>query len=66
MTKTITLCEASQSLDRCIREVEAGEKFVITQDSTPVARLLPPKRERELTPDQQAAWERISRRIEEG
>jgi prevent-host-death family protein len=66
MTKTITLCEASRSLDRCIREVEAGEKFVITRDGTPVARLLPPKRERELTLDQEAAWERIRRRMEEG
>jgi prevent-host-death family protein len=46
MTKTITLCEASQSLDRCIREVAAGEEFVITRDGTPVARLLPPKRGR--------------------
>jgi prevent-host-death family protein len=39
MTKTVTVREANQSFARCIREVEAGEEFVITRNGTPVARL---------------------------
>lgn len=41
MTKTLTLREANQGFARCIREVEAGEEFVITRNGTPVARLSP-------------------------
>ena len=41
MTKTVTLREANQSFARCIREVEAGEEFLITRNGTPVARLVP-------------------------
>ena len=41
MSKVVTLREANQSFARCIREVEAGEEFVITRNGTPVARLTP-------------------------
>ena len=66
MTKTLTLREANQSFSRCIREVEAGEEFVITRNGTPVARLLPMSKRRVLTPEQQAAWERTLQRMEKG
>lgn len=66
MTKTLTLREANQSFARCVREVEAGEEFVITRNGTPVARLSPVNRRRVLTPEQQAALERTRKRMQEG
>jgi prevent-host-death family protein len=66
MTKTVSLREANQSFARCIREVEAGEEFVITRNGKPVARLSPVSSRRVLTPEQEAAWERTRRRMEEG
>lgn len=62
----MTLREANQSFARCIREVEAGEEFIITRNGTPVARLTPVNKRRVLTPTQQAAWERTRQRMDEG
>ena len=39
--KTISLRDANQGFARCVREVEAGEEFVITRNGAPVARLVP-------------------------
>jgi prevent-host-death family protein len=39
--KSISLRDANQGFARCIREVEAGEEFVITRNGAPVARLVP-------------------------
>ena len=66
MVRTITLREANQSFARCIRAVEAGEELVITRNGKPVARLSPIPGRRVLTPEQEAAWERTKRRMEEG
>jgi prevent-host-death family protein len=66
MTKTVSLREANQAFARCIREVEAGEEFVITRNGKPVARLSPVSGRRVLTQEQEAAWERTKRRMEEG
>ena len=66
MAKTITLSEANQAFSRVIREVEAGEEFTITRDGEPVARLVPVRRERVLTPEQQAARARALERMEKG
>lgn len=66
MSKTLTLREANQSFSRCIREVEAGEEFVITRNGKPVARLSPAGGRRVLTPEQEQAWQRTKRRMEEG
>jgi prevent-host-death family protein len=66
MTKTLTLREANQTFARCIREVEAGEDFVITRNGSPVAHLSPVSKRRVLTPTQQAAWERTRQRMDEG
>jgi len=59
MSKTISLRDANQGFSRCIREVEAGEEFVITRNGKPVARLMPVDAKRMLTPDQEAALARI-------
>jgi prevent-host-death family protein len=66
VTKTLTLREANQSFARCIREVEAGEEFVITRNGSPVARLSPVNKRRVLTATQQAAWERTRQRMDDG
>jgi prevent-host-death family protein len=60
MSKVITLRDANQQLSRCIREVEAGEEFVITRKGKPVARLIPAGGKRALTPEQEAALERLA------
>ena len=62
----MTLSEANQSFARCIREVEAGEEFIITRNGTPVARLTPVNKRRVLTHTQQVAWERTRQRMDEG
>lgn len=66
MTKTLTLREANQTFAQRIREVEAGEEFVITRNGTPVARLTPVNERRVLTPEQQAAFERMKAAMERG
>ena len=66
MAKTITLREANQAFSRCIREVEAGEEITITRNGEPVARLVPVRRERVLTPEQEAARARALERMEKG
>lgn len=65
--KTISLCDANQGFARCIREVEAGEEFVITRNGEPVARLVPVQpAKRKLAPKQEAALARILARSEKG
>jgi prevent-host-death family protein len=59
MSKTISLRDANQGFSRCIREVEAGEEFVITRNGQPVARLVPAGGKRVLTPEQEAALARL-------
>ncbi|HWD58145.1 MAG TPA: type II toxin-antitoxin system prevent-host-death family antitoxin [Stellaceae bacterium] len=60
MSKTITLRDANQRFSRCVREVEAGEEFVITRKGEPVARLIPAGGKRILTAEQEAALARIA------
>lgn len=60
MSKTITLRDANQGFSRCIREVEAGEEFVITRNGKPVAKLIPAAGRRVLTPEQEAALQRLA------
>lgn len=66
ITRTLTPRDAKQSFARCIREVEAGEEFVITRNGTPVARLSPVSKRRVLTPAQLAALERLRTAAREG
>ncbi len=66
--KTVSLRDANQGFARYIREVEAGEEFVITRNGEPVARLVPvrPPGARKLTPKQQAALARTMARMKQG
>ena len=66
MSKVISLREANQGFARCVREVEAGEEYVITRRGQPVARLVPVRRERVLTPEQEAALARALERMQKG
>ena len=66
MSKTLTLREANQNFSRCIREVQAGEEFVITREGRPVARLVPVSGVRVLTTEQEAALARTMARAAEG
>lgn len=67
MTKTITLREANQAFARCVRDVEAGEAFLITRNGIPVARLVPVAGSpRALSPAQQAALARTRARMARG
>ena len=66
MSKVIGLREANQAFSRCIREVEAGEEFVITRKGQAVARIVPVRQKRVLTPEQQAARARGRARMEQG
>jgi prevent-host-death family protein len=66
MSKMITLREANQGFSRCIREVEAGQEFIITRNGQPVARLAPISGRRTLTAEQEAALARARAIMEEG
>jgi len=66
MGKTITLREANQAFSRCIREVEAGEEITVTRRGEPVARIIPVRHKRVLTPEQEAALARLQKTMEEG
>jgi prevent-host-death family protein len=66
MSRTLSLRDANQTFARCVREAEAGEELIITRNGTPVARLSPIGKRRVLTPEQQAAWERIDAAMEQG
>jgi prevent-host-death family protein len=66
MGKTITLREANQAFSRCIPEVEAGEEITITRRGQPVARIVPVRPKRVLTPEQEAARARAYERMKQG
>jgi prevent-host-death family protein len=66
MVHRIGIREANQHLSRYLAAVERGEEVVITRRGRPIARLVPVPKERRLTPEQQAAWERIQARMKAG
>jgi prevent-host-death family protein len=66
MSKIITLREANQGFSRYMREVEAGEEFVITRKGRPVGRLTPIGGQRVLTPEQEEARARALARMKKG
>lgn len=66
MVRTLTLRDANQSFARCIRDVEAGEEIVVTRNGRPVARIVPASRVRVLTPEQEAAWQRLEAEMNHG
>ena len=63
MSRKVSLRDANQNFSRYVRAVAQGEEFLITRRGEPVARLVPARpRGRALTPEQEAAFERIKRR----
>ena len=66
MIHQIGIREANLHLSRYIAAVERGEEVIITRRGRPVARLTPVGRNREFTPEQEAAWERIRARMAHG
>ena len=66
MTKSITLREANQNFARYVREVEAGQEFVITRRGEAVAKLSPVSAKRVLTPEQEVARRRTLARLKKG
>lgn len=60
MEQRVSLREVNQHLTRYVKAVEAGERIVITRRGQPVALLSPiPQQKRSLTPEQEAALERL-------
>ena len=66
MTKSITLREANQNFARYVREVEAGQEFVITRRGEAVAKLSPVSAKRVLTAEQEAVRRRMVKRLRKG
>lgn len=64
--RPVSLQEANQQFSRLIREVEGGERFVVTRRGHPVARLVPHEVDRTGDPAWMAAYERMTRRLREG
>ena len=62
----VSLREANQYLSQYIRAVEQGEDIIITRRGRPVAKLTAAESKRQLTDEQQAALERLGRRMQEG
>lgn len=62
MTETITAREANQNFSRLLRDVAAGQEYIITRNGTPVAKLAPVAAQpgkRVLTAEQQEALDRL-------
>ena len=68
MQRSVSAREANQQFSRILRDVEAGAEILVTRRGQPVARIVPvqPSRERQLSPEQEAALERTRRRLEKG
>jgi prevent-host-death family protein len=66
--RSVSAREANQQFSRILRDVEAGAEILVTRRGQPVARIVPvqPSRERQLTPEPEAALERTRRRLEKG
>jgi prevent-host-death family protein len=66
--RSVSAREANQQFSRILRDVEAGAEVLVTRRGRPVARIVPAprSRERQLTPEQEAALERTRRRLEKG
>lgn len=63
--KTVSAREANQQFSRLLGEVAAGEEVLITRRGQPVATLAP-YRGRPMTPERQAAIERLMKRLRKG
>jgi prevent-host-death family protein len=68
MQRSVSAREANQQFSRILRDVEAGTEIVVTRHGRPVARIVPVllSRERQLTPEQEAAHARTIARLQKG
>ena len=66
MIHQIGIREANLHLSRDIAAVERGEEVIITRRGRPVARLVPVPKQRQLTPEQEAARARTLARMQKG
>jgi len=68
MERSVSAREANQQFSRILRDVEAGAEILVTRRGRPVARIVPaqPSRERQLTPEQEAAHARSMARLRKG
>ncbi len=57
---------ANQQLSRLVRDVERGQRFLITRRGRPVAELLPYAADRTKSPRWVAAYDRMMARLEAG
>jgi prevent-host-death family protein len=66
--RSVSAREANQQFSRILRDVEAGAEILVTRRGRPVARIVPaqPSRERQLTPEQEAAHARSMARLRKG
>jgi prevent-host-death family protein len=62
----ISIREVNQRFSHFLAKVEQGEEVIITRRGTPVAKLSPIKAQREITDEQQAAFERSLARMKKG
>jgi prevent-host-death family protein len=49
MDETITAAEANRSFSRLLRGVQQGQSYLVTSHGRPVARLVPPDQDNEVT-----------------
>jgi prevent-host-death family protein len=66
MTRTLTLRDANRTFARRIRDVEAGEDFIITRNGRPVARLTPVTEHDVLTRRRLAALDGLKAMMDHG
>ena len=68
MKRSVSAREANQQFSRILRDVEAGTEVVVTRRGRPVAQIVPVQtsRERQLTPEQEAAHARSIARLRKG
>jgi prevent-host-death family protein len=69
MQRSVSAREANQQFSRILREVETGAEILVTRRGQPVARIIsaaPPPRERQLTPEQEAAHAHSKERLRKG
>jgi prevent-host-death family protein len=62
MEKTISAADANRSFSQLLREVRAGQEYVVTSHGTPVARIVPFEVDKGTRRD---AWNALLKRLKE-
>ena len=64
--RSVSLKTANQNFSKLIKQVERGEKFVITRRGFPVAKLTPHQLDKTADPDWVSVYERMMAHMDEG